>query len=170
MTCGASVLPLLHQRTLDASEFSRLNRRTCSRLSDVIGGPDDNPVRGSNPTSASRLPLSRLGQPDSIPALVLPSGGMAGRHRKGAIADRYCFHTHPVQRCQGRYPIPNIKLTETRGLRLPDESQEGRNRSWALEEFSATLRVVHYVDKLASSSKSVCLSVIRNFCVCTLTK
>ncbi|GAA55064.1 hypothetical protein CLF_106605 [Clonorchis sinensis] len=43
----ASVLPLLHQRTLDASELSRLNRRTCSRLSDVIGVPDssnDDPV------------------------------------------------------------------------------------------------------------------------------
>ncbi|KAG5451004.1 hypothetical protein CSKR_105243 [Clonorchis sinensis] len=28
-------------------------------------------VRGSKPTSASRLPLSRLGKPDSIPALVI---------------------------------------------------------------------------------------------------
>ncbi|KAG5454273.1 hypothetical protein CSKR_106535 [Clonorchis sinensis] len=47
LTCEASVLPLLHQRTLDASEFSRLNRRTCSHLSDVIGVPDpsnDDPV------------------------------------------------------------------------------------------------------------------------------
>ncbi|GAA50173.1 immunoglobulin-binding protein 1b [Clonorchis sinensis] len=42
----------------------------------------DQKVRGSNRTSASRLPLSRLGQPGSIPALVLPSGGMAVRHRK----------------------------------------------------------------------------------------
>ncbi|KAG5450497.1 hypothetical protein CSKR_109095 [Clonorchis sinensis] len=47
----------------------------------------DRKVRGSNPVSASRLPLSRLGQPGSIPALVLPSGGMAARHRKGATAD-----------------------------------------------------------------------------------
>ncbi|KAG5450326.1 hypothetical protein CSKR_110185 [Clonorchis sinensis] len=39
----------------------------------------DRKVRSSNPTSASRLPLSRLGQPGSIPALVLPSGGMAVR-------------------------------------------------------------------------------------------
>ncbi|GAA53379.1 cystathionine beta-synthase [Clonorchis sinensis] len=31
----------------------------------------DRNVRGSNPTSASRILLSRLGQPDSIPALVL---------------------------------------------------------------------------------------------------
>ncbi|KAG5450586.1 hypothetical protein CSKR_101746 [Clonorchis sinensis] len=37
-------------------------------------------VRGLNPTSASRLPLSRLGQPGSIPAPVLPSGGMAAGH------------------------------------------------------------------------------------------
>ncbi|KAG5442701.1 hypothetical protein CSKR_108007 [Clonorchis sinensis] len=47
LTCEASVLPLLHQRTLDASEFSRLNRRTRSHLSDVIGVPDrsnDDPV------------------------------------------------------------------------------------------------------------------------------
>ncbi|KER29039.1 hypothetical protein T265_04228 [Opisthorchis viverrini] len=41
----------------------------------------DRKVRGSDPTSASRLPLSRLGQLDSIPALVQPSGGMAARHR-----------------------------------------------------------------------------------------
>ncbi|KER33032.1 hypothetical protein T265_00943 [Opisthorchis viverrini] len=46
-------------------------------------------VRGSNPTSATRLPLSRLGQPGSIPALLLPSGGMAARHRKGATAERF---------------------------------------------------------------------------------
>ncbi|KAG5454912.1 hypothetical protein CSKR_105849 [Clonorchis sinensis] len=37
----------------------------------------------------------------------------------------------------------NIRLTEIRGLRLPDEPQEGRNRSWAVEQFSATLSVVH---------------------------
>ncbi|KER25612.1 LOW QUALITY PROTEIN: hypothetical protein T265_14179, partial [Opisthorchis viverrini] len=49
----------------------------------------DRKVRGSNPTSASQLPLSRLGQPGSIPALVLPSGGMAARHRKGATAERF---------------------------------------------------------------------------------
>ncbi|KAG5448124.1 hypothetical protein CSKR_106376 [Clonorchis sinensis] len=48
----------------------------------------DREVRGSNPTSASRLPLSRLGQPGSIPALVPPLGGMAARHRKGASAEQ----------------------------------------------------------------------------------
>ncbi|KER27945.1 hypothetical protein T265_05144 [Opisthorchis viverrini] len=55
----------------------------------------DHRVRSSNPTSASRLPLSRLGQPGSIPALVQPSGGMVARHRKGATAERfiYLFYT-----------------------------------------------------------------------------
>ncbi|KAG5445238.1 hypothetical protein CSKR_103411 [Clonorchis sinensis] len=47
----------------------------------------DRKVHGSNPTSAFRLSLSRLGQPGSIPALVQPSGGMAVRHRKGAKAE-----------------------------------------------------------------------------------
>ncbi|KAG5447651.1 hypothetical protein CSKR_107817 [Clonorchis sinensis] len=43
----------------------------------------DRKVRVSHPTFASRLPLSRLGQPGNIPALLLPSGGMAARHQKG---------------------------------------------------------------------------------------
>ncbi|KER30840.1 hypothetical protein T265_13085, partial [Opisthorchis viverrini] len=46
-------------------------------------------VRGSNPTSASRLPVSRLGQPGNIQALLLPSSGMLARHRKGVTAERY---------------------------------------------------------------------------------
>ncbi|KAG5444654.1 hypothetical protein CSKR_100761 [Clonorchis sinensis] len=48
----------------------------------------DRKVRNSNTTSASRFPLSRFGQLDSISALVLPSGSMAVRRRKGAIAER----------------------------------------------------------------------------------
>ncbi|KAG5446784.1 hypothetical protein CSKR_105545 [Clonorchis sinensis] len=51
---------------------------------------------------------------------------------------------HQAASCSSCYDIRdiaihNIRLTETRGLRLPDESQEGRNRSWAVEQFSATL-------------------------------
>ncbi|KER25234.1 hypothetical protein T265_07273 [Opisthorchis viverrini] len=46
-------------------------------------------VRGSNPTSASRLPLSRLGRTGSIPALLQPSGGRAARHRKDATVKRF---------------------------------------------------------------------------------
>ncbi|KAG5441345.1 hypothetical protein CSKR_103221 [Clonorchis sinensis] len=52
-------------------------------------------VRGSNPTSASRL-LSRLRQPGNIPALVLPSGGMAVRHREKPAAKRFLFLTHSI--------------------------------------------------------------------------
>ncbi|KER31074.1 hypothetical protein T265_02636 [Opisthorchis viverrini] len=40
----------------------------------------DRKVRGSNPTSASRLSLSRLGQSGNIPDLVLLSGGMAAKY------------------------------------------------------------------------------------------
>ncbi|KER33538.1 hypothetical protein T265_00648 [Opisthorchis viverrini] len=32
-----------------------------------------------------------------------------------------------------------MRLTETRGRRLPDEPQKGRNQLWAVEEFPATL-------------------------------
>ncbi|KER26134.1 LOW QUALITY PROTEIN: hypothetical protein T265_14065 [Opisthorchis viverrini] len=49
----------------------------------------DRKVRGSNPTSACRLPLSRLGHPGSIPALVLSPCDMASRHRKGATSERF---------------------------------------------------------------------------------
>ncbi|KAG5441665.1 hypothetical protein CSKR_103198 [Clonorchis sinensis] len=48
----------------------------------------DRKVRGSNPIRASRLLLFGLGKPDSILALVLPSGGMTARHRNGATAER----------------------------------------------------------------------------------
>ncbi|KER27804.1 hypothetical protein T265_05225 [Opisthorchis viverrini] len=51
----------------------------------------DRKVRGSNPTSASRLPLSRLGQPGSISALVVPSGDTATRHRMGATVEQLLF-------------------------------------------------------------------------------
>ncbi|KAG5445635.1 hypothetical protein CSKR_104834 [Clonorchis sinensis] len=58
----------------------------------------DRKVRGSNPAPASRLPLSRLGQPGSIPALVLPSGSMAVRHRKGATTERMIARKHGQKR------------------------------------------------------------------------
>ncbi|KAG5453508.1 ELMO domain-containing protein 3 [Clonorchis sinensis] len=46
----------------------------------------DRKFHGSNQTSASRLPPSRLGQPDSSPALMFLSGGMVAMHRKGSIS------------------------------------------------------------------------------------
>ncbi|KAG5454228.1 hypothetical protein CSKR_111777 [Clonorchis sinensis] len=54
----------------------------------------DRKVRGSNPASASRIPLSRFGQPGSILTLVLLSGGMAVRHRKGATAERLFIYIY----------------------------------------------------------------------------
>ncbi|KER23234.1 hypothetical protein T265_14681, partial [Opisthorchis viverrini] len=48
----------------------------------------DQKVRGLKPTSTFRLPLSRLGQPGSILALVSPSGGMAVRHRKVKVFEK----------------------------------------------------------------------------------
>ncbi|KAG5441837.1 hypothetical protein CSKR_113182 [Clonorchis sinensis] len=51
----------------------------------------DRKVRGLNSTSASRLPLSGLGQPGGIPALALPLGGMAARHRKGSCCRLFDF-------------------------------------------------------------------------------
>ncbi|GAA47280.1 short transient receptor potential channel 6, partial [Clonorchis sinensis] len=48
----------------------------------------DRKVPGSNPTSASRLLLSKLGKPGNISALVLPSGAMAASHQKSVTAER----------------------------------------------------------------------------------
>ncbi|KER28298.1 hypothetical protein T265_04830 [Opisthorchis viverrini] len=49
-------------------------------------------VRGSNPTSTSRLLLSRLRRPGSIPALVLPPGGMTAGHRKDVTAEWLSYY------------------------------------------------------------------------------
>ncbi|KAG5442308.1 hypothetical protein CSKR_109876 [Clonorchis sinensis] len=57
-------------------------------------------VRGSNPTSASRHLLSRLGQPGSISALVFSLGGMAARRRKGDTA-KQCECDYPERRMNG---------------------------------------------------------------------
>ncbi|KAG5442654.1 Protein phosphatase 1 regulatory subunit 16A [Clonorchis sinensis] len=40
-------------------------------------------------TDLCAILIAKLGQPGSIPALVLPSGGMAARHRKGVTAEQY---------------------------------------------------------------------------------
>ncbi|KAG5447170.1 hypothetical protein CSKR_106415, partial [Clonorchis sinensis] len=80
---NASTLPVFHRLLLSPREARWL--KWLERES------TDRKVRGSNPTSASRLPLSRLGQPGSIPALELPSGGVAVRHGKGVTGERYLF-------------------------------------------------------------------------------
>ncbi|KAG5453589.1 hypothetical protein CSKR_109542 [Clonorchis sinensis] len=104
---------------LNASEFSHLSRRMCSRLSDVIGGPDpsnDDSVtvlvlmidffmliswlecdftarkaRGSNSTSASRLPPS-LGLGNlavSQPSCFLRVAWQLGT-QKSVTDERFC--------------------------------------------------------------------------------
>ncbi|KAG5441976.1 hypothetical protein CSKR_110761 [Clonorchis sinensis] len=60
-------------------------------------------------------------------------------HEAGAVPEFpsvTCLETSQTGDSAG---FQNIRLTETRGLRLPDEPQEGRNRSWAVEEFSTIL-------------------------------
>ncbi|KAG5454717.1 hypothetical protein CSKR_104910 [Clonorchis sinensis] len=54
----------------------------------------DRKVRGSNPNSASRLPLPSLGQTANIPAVVSSSGDMATRHRKGVTVERLFIIIH----------------------------------------------------------------------------
>ncbi|KER25374.1 hypothetical protein T265_07174 [Opisthorchis viverrini] len=49
----------------------------------------DRKVRGSNPASASPLPLTKLGKPGIIPALVPSACGIAARHRKSAADERF---------------------------------------------------------------------------------
>ncbi|KAG5441776.1 Transmembrane protein 222 [Clonorchis sinensis] len=62
-------------------------------------------VRGSNQTSASHFPLSRLWQPCSITALVLPSDGLTARHRSDTTRMGEMLPTHedriPVVEFQG---------------------------------------------------------------------
>ncbi|KAG5441085.1 hypothetical protein CSKR_108217 [Clonorchis sinensis] len=81
------------------------DRKVCSRSPNF---PSRFPSRLEQPGSISALMLpsgsvgimllsirnlSRLGQPGSIPALVQPSGGMSVRHRKGATAERCTHHS-----------------------------------------------------------------------------
>ncbi|KER25299.1 hypothetical protein T265_07234 [Opisthorchis viverrini] len=80
----------------------------------------DRKVRGSNPTSATRLLLSRLGRHGSIPALVPPSCGMAARHRKGATTERLLFYYSFAQatvlkkrsKCRGRVQTTNLPVSK----------------------------------------------------------
>ncbi|KAG5443492.1 hypothetical protein CSKR_101050 [Clonorchis sinensis] len=68
----------------------------------------DRKVRGSNPTSASRLPLSRLRQPGSIPALVLPSGVMAIGGRFGSSTSLWLKSLTTRQWCLAGNESPHM--------------------------------------------------------------
>ncbi|KER32978.1 hypothetical protein T265_12710, partial [Opisthorchis viverrini] len=73
-------------------------------------------VRGSNPTSASRLHLSRLGQPGSIPGLALPSAGMAARHREGFKSLFKNLVTSSLHYAHVRRPaVPNTRTSHYLG-------------------------------------------------------
>ncbi|KAG5453879.1 hypothetical protein CSKR_108595 [Clonorchis sinensis] len=54
---------------------------------------------------------------------------------------KFCLNLHKVLKYTllETHLVFNLRLTESRGLRLPVEPQEGRNRSWAVKEFSANL-------------------------------
>ncbi|KER22701.1 hypothetical protein T265_09262 [Opisthorchis viverrini] len=90
------------------------------------GGQMVQVVRGSNPTSASRFPLSRLWQPDSIPALVLPSCGMAARHRKGATAERL---RKSNSHWKGVWQNRNSTVPIEKPINTLEEQQSIKNRS-----------------------------------------
>ncbi|KAG5454363.1 hypothetical protein CSKR_113909 [Clonorchis sinensis] len=99
----------------------------------------DRKVRGSNPTSASRLPLSRLGQPGSIPALVLPSGGMAVRHRKSNTAGR--FYRNYLWQIQSCIPSGRKRTSEYFSfLRFFHRSNQTNRTEASFSEY----RVKHY--------------------------
>ncbi|KAG5447088.1 hypothetical protein CSKR_108814 [Clonorchis sinensis] len=63
----------------------------------------DRKVRGSNTTSAPGPPLSSPAQPGSIPALELPSGGMAARHRRRVTAE------HRIRMQNGKFCVSPYK-------------------------------------------------------------
>ncbi|KER26497.1 hypothetical protein T265_06285 [Opisthorchis viverrini] len=60
----------------------------------------DRKVRGSNPTSGSRLTLCRLGRPGTILALMLPSDGMAGISHHQRAADFKKMHRMQLRKHQ----------------------------------------------------------------------
>ncbi|KER27811.1 hypothetical protein T265_05230 [Opisthorchis viverrini] len=49
--------------------------------------------------------------------------------------DASCFSRYDIR----DIAIHNIRLADSRELSLPDEPQEGRNRLWAVDGFSATI-------------------------------
>ncbi|KER31396.1 hypothetical protein T265_12974 [Opisthorchis viverrini] len=83
----------------------------------------DRKVCGSNRTSASRIPLSRLGQPGNIPALVLPPVGMAAKHGEGATTERFFSVLYSLMMCH-RSIISVLKV-----VRLPDANSAADTQS-----------------------------------------
>ncbi|KER25420.1 hypothetical protein T265_07102 [Opisthorchis viverrini] len=180
-----------------ANQMSFRKRSDCSKEALMVSVPHvyvdgakwleftDRKFHVSNPTSASRLPLSELRQPRSIPALEFPSDGMVARHRKDVTAERLrlfitCLRlmiwwlirwmqfpstlrftvepnraafdkethlrvaensstAHERREFHAIWFRVEQKVDGNSRLCLPYEPQEGRNRSWTVEEFSAIL-------------------------------
>ncbi|KAG5442242.1 hypothetical protein CSKR_100174, partial [Clonorchis sinensis] len=147
-------------------------------------------VRGSNPTSASRLSLSRLEQPGSIPALVLPSGGMAARHRKGATADMTSVFTTDVSLpykhdCEeknksgrgrdvvlayynhSKYPSPGATMTLTidRGKRIFEDENDVRFTERVLSRSDRIVLcwyfALNYANQPVKCTPSSCVPALR---------
>ncbi|KAG5446303.1 hypothetical protein CSKR_113495 [Clonorchis sinensis] len=91
-------------------------------------------LHSSNPTSASRLPLSKSGEPDSIPDLVLPSGDMAVRHRKGTTAKRRSKLHSGIIMCREEEEV----FGQTEDLRVHRIVQSGRTSGLKISTATAT--------------------------------
>ncbi|KAG5444945.1 hypothetical protein CSKR_103541 [Clonorchis sinensis] len=100
--------------------FCHEQKRELERLKWLEREFTDRKVRSSNLTSASRLPLSRLGQPGSISVLVLPSGGMTARNRKGVTAERLVSLESLYSRaCRSAYEDPSYILYSLPNRKIP---------------------------------------------------
>ncbi|KAG5443955.1 hypothetical protein CSKR_103774 [Clonorchis sinensis] len=91
--------------SIEASHRSNHSRKLDRRTDTWFGQK----VRSSNPAFVPRLLLSGLGQPGSIPALMLPSGGMTVGHRKdnrSAVTPFRCLATMPPKGNTGAGILP----------------------------------------------------------------
>ncbi|KAG5453127.1 hypothetical protein CSKR_104163, partial [Clonorchis sinensis] len=112
-----SRLPELSNKSwLYGSEVSVLNTNVLLSMMMMMmtywGELSDRNVRSSNPTTTSRMTLSRLEQRSSVSALVLPSGGTAARHRRVVTAERLLLSIFR----QKRIPNSSEKTETSSGL------------------------------------------------------
>ncbi|GAA50646.1 hypothetical protein CLF_104849 [Clonorchis sinensis] len=124
---------------LAARIFTPFNSSCRSRWSDADVMNHRHEGTGKIDTQSKKLEpdkFLRLGQPDSIPALVLPSCGMAARHRKGATAERrHMDERRYILRLNhtADQPLMAERLTVRTTTRVRD-SLEFREGAYALRE------------------------------------
>ncbi|KAG5442559.1 hypothetical protein CSKR_108763 [Clonorchis sinensis] len=111
----------------------------------------DRKIRGSNPTSVSRLPLSRLGQPGNIPALVLPSGGIATRPRKGVTAERLVSVQNAPELCERNtsFVFSDIRMRVHKELSKSFRKQSGVRQGCPLFSFlfKFVIKALEFVER-----------------------